>query len=392
MHDPTHTPCIVVADDDSFARGQVARALQMRGFEVLEAADAGAALQLAASRPIDVVVTDLQTPRMRGEEMGRWMAEIGPDIPVVFMTAYPSYEQAVAAVRCRAAGFLEKPFRSMDDVVHAVESALEQRDRPAVRKGRSDDDEDRVESLKRRFVSGVAHELRTPITVIRSLVSVLAKGVHGPLTTEQKEILRHVLAETEAFAHEIDKLLSLARVEDEDFVPDLRACSADDIIAPLVRPLGARANERKVELHFDVPDRNAAVMADAQDITRALHALGENALKFTAEGGHVVIRALPTDDGLRFEVQDTGIGIDPADHGRVFECFTQLDNLLAQEQGGCGIGLTFAAGVVAAHGSRIRIASRIGEGATFSFVLPWAPEAMTESCTSDLRAKGGARA
>lgn len=390
MHDPTHTPCIVVADDDSHARSQIARALQEHGFEVLEAPDGGAALQLAVSRPVDAILSDLQTSRMRGEEMSRWMAELGPGVPVIFMTAYPSYEQAVAAVRCRAAGFIEKPIRRMDELVRTVEDAITHR-RQDPSPSRSREEDDRVASLKRRFVSGVAHELRTPITVIRSLVSVLAKGVHGPLTTEQKEILRHVLAETESFAHEIDKLLSLARVEDADFVADVRPCSVDDIIAPLVRPLGARANERKVELHFDVPDRNLTVMADAQDITRAVHALGENALKFTAEGGHVVIRAVPCDGGLRIEVQDTGIGIDPADQARIFDCFEQLGSLIAEERGGCGIGLTFAAGVVDAHGSKIRVRSRIGEGATFSFVLPWAPETLTESCTADLAAKGGRR-
>jgi signal transduction histidine kinase len=272
-------------------------------------------------------------------------------------------------------------------VVTAVEQALQRRDEARARRGngRNPDEQDRVDELKRRFVSGVAHELRTPVTVIRSLVQVLARGVHGPLTREQNEILDHVLAETGTFAHEIDKLLSLARLENSDFTPDAGPVPIAEIIEPLERPLRFRAAERRIELVFEVKDRELTAFADAQDITRALHALVENALKFTPEGGRVVVRIAPVDEGVCFEVRDNGIGIAVEDHGRIFEAFSQVESPLTRHHGGCGIGLTYAGRIVAAHGSRIRVRSRIGEGASFAFVLPYAPEPVTESRTLEMR-------
>jgi signal transduction histidine kinase len=392
MHDPTQTPCVVVADESTSSRAQSVRWLAERGFEVLEANDLEEVLTLSAQRPVDLVVCDLQMSGLRGGGLEAFLRQTGTELPVLLVTAFPTYETAITALRFGAADYLERPFRNADAFLDAVFRALEKRADQIARRGgpdRDPRDQDRVDELKRRFVSGVAHELRTPITVIRSLVSVLAKGVHGPLTREQQEILDHVLAESDTFAHEIDKLLSLARLENSDFQPDLRPVALEEILAPLERPLRFRAVERHVDLRFDVPDRHLSVLADAADVTRALHALAENALKFTAEDGHVVVRAVPADEGVFFEVQDDGIGIDPADHGRIFDPFVQVESPLTRHHGGCGIGLTYAARILAAHGTRIAIRSRLGKGASFSFLLPYAPEPLTESCT--LEFEQGAR-
>jgi signal transduction histidine kinase len=330
---------------------------------------------------------------MRGEELGQWLAQFEPDLPVIFMTAYPAFESAVAAVRCHAADYLEKPFRQIESVVDAVERALARREANVARRAKAGaaDEHERVDELKRRFVSGVAHELRTPLTVIRSLAAVLDQGVHGPLTTEQREILAHLHVETEALAHEIDKLLSLARIEGSDFAPDLQATTVADLVEPVERALRARAVERRIELRVELADPHAAILADLQDVPRALRALVENALRFTGEGGRVTIRASLSDAGVVFEVEDTGIGIDPADHERIFEPFVQVENPLTRRHGGCGVGLTFASRIVEAHGSQIGVRSAIGEGATFWFALPCTPEFATESCTADLTRRGGVR-
>jgi signal transduction histidine kinase len=384
MNDPTHTRCIVIADDESGARCVLAKLLRRRGYEVLEASDGEEALSLAVSRPVDLLLCDLQMPRMRGEELGKWLDQYDPDLPVIFMTAYPGYETALSAVRSHAADYLEKPFRRLEDVVESVERALARRDAALARRSRAGeaDEHDRVDEVKRRFVSGVAHELRTPLTVIRSLAAVLEQGVHGPVTNEQREILEHLNVETETLAHEIDKLLSLARIESSDFTPDLAPTPVADLIDPVERALRARAIERRIELCVEVRDAQAAVLADAQDVPRALRALGENAIKFTGEGGRVTIRAVPTDAGVVFEVEDTGIGIDPADHERIFEPYVQVESPLTRRHGGCGVGLTFASRIVEAHGSRIGIRSGIGEGSTFWFMLAHASEFSTQSCTA----------
>ena len=394
MNDPTNTPCIVVADDESGTRSLLAKVLRRQGYEVLEATDGEEALSLAISRPVDLILCDLQMPRMRGEELGRWIDQLEPDLPVVLMTAFPGYESAVAAVRFHAADYLEKPFRSLDIVVDAVERALARRHAAVERRTRasSADERDRVDDIRRRFVSGVAHELRTPVTVIKSLTAVLARESHGPLTDDQREIVGHLDSETEALAHEIDKLLSLARVETADFAPDLEPVAIADVLRPVERTLRARAEERGIDLRIETSSAQIPVFADAQDIPRALLAIAENAVKFTGEGGTVTVRATADAVGVTFEVADTGIGIAPQDQARIFELFAQADNPLTRRYGGCGVGLAFAARIVEAHGGRIELRSRLGEGTTFRFRLPHAPEMSTTSCTIEVRSGGAGRA
>lgn len=389
MNDPTKTKCIVVADDESGTRTLLAKLLRRRGYEVLEASDGEEAAGFVASRPVDLVLCDLQMPRIRGEEIGRWLGECEPPVPVIFMTAYPGYESALAAVRCHAADYLEKPFRRLEDVVASVETALRRRDEALAKDAAAAQAQSgRFDDVRRRFATGVARDMRSPIESIWRAADAVRRGVHGPLTTEQAEVVDQIDADAETLAHQVDKLLSFARLERGDFAPTLEPVPAAEVLASVERSLRSLAAERRVELRLAPCDEGTTASADARDLPRALRAIAENALRFTGEGGHVELRADEVTDGVRFEVTDDGIGIDPADHARIFEPFVQIENALTRRAHGIGIGLTIAARIVEAHGGRIMVASRTGEGARFSFVLPYAPAPLTESCTSDLRRRG----
>lgn len=388
MNDPTHTPCVVVADDESATRSLLGRLLRRHGYEVLEATDGEEAISLAVSRPVDLILCDLQMPRMRGEELGRWLEKNAPHVPVILMTAYPGYESALAAVRCQAADYLEKPFRSIDGVVDAVGRAIARR-RAAAEAQRPQERRDPVGEMRRRFIAAVARESRTPLDVIRSLTQLLGKGVHGPLTSEQREILGHLGVETEALAHEIDKLQMFSRLESGEFRPSPAPVTAANLLIRAERALRARAVEAGADLQIAAPGPGVAVGADADDIVRALLALGENAVRFAGSGGHVVLRAVCEDTGVRFLVEDTGIGIAPADQERVFDPFVRLDNPITRRHPGCGVGLSFAARIVASHGTRIHVSSAPARGAVFSFVLPYACAPRVESQTAELSGAEG---
>ena len=186
----------------------------------------------------------------------------------------------------------------------------------------------------------------------------------------------------------MDKLLSLALIETQDFAPDLVPTAVIDLLSPL-RTLRARAEEKRIRIGFDVDCAETAIAADRQDLPRALRALVENALEFTGEGGHVTVRALREGDGVRFSVEDTGIGIDPADHARIFEAFVQVENPLTRRHRGAGIGLAYASRVVEGHGSTIEVDSALGDGARFSFWLALGPEPVTTGPVAP-RVTGGA--
>ena len=110
--------------------------------------------------------------------------------------------------------------------------------------------------------------------------------------------------------------------------------------------------------------------ADRADLRRACQALIENAVKFTPDGGAVQVVIERRGTEVRFVVRDTGIGIDPRYHRRIFEKFFQVEDPLTRHHGGAGLGLFVAKGIVESHGSRIEVQSQLGRGAEFSFALP----------------------
>jgi signal transduction histidine kinase len=115
------------------------------------------------------------------------------------------------------------------------------------------------------------------------------------------------------------------------------------------------------------------VRADRTDLKRALQALIENAVKFTPDHGRVELAAELEGDAVCFRVRDTGIGIDPRYHKRIFEKFFQVEDPLTRHHGGAGLGLFVARGIIEAHGSKIEVRSELGQGATFAFRLAAVP-------------------
>ncbi|MEN8151072.1 MAG: ATP-binding protein [Planctomycetota bacterium] len=243
----------------------------------------------------------------------------------------------------------------------------------------------KTEQMKNQFLSIVAHELRTPLTAIKAFATILTKGVYGELQETQMSMVSDILSQSDRLGHEIDKIISLGRLESSDFAPDLDESSASDILKRLVVPFENEAKEKGIDLAVEDVTDGAMVSANARDIRRAVRALVENALKFTPEGGSVALRISAEPDHVLFEVEDTGIGIAPQDHEVIFETFNQLENPLTRKYGGSGLGLTFVAEILKAHGTKVDLESELGEGATFRFRLP----RVQEEADGELATAGG---
>ncbi len=218
----------------------------------------------------------------------------------------------------------------------------------------------------RRFAADAAHELRTPLTALKGGIEVALRATRSP------EEYRGVLASS---LEEVDRLIRVA----EDLLLLSRAAAGLGTSRPLVdlEPLllevldvGARLAQGTgvhVQLGDVVP---AAVHADASALGRAMRNLVENALKYTPAGGKVELSLRTADGGAVFAVQDTGIGIAPADAERIFEPFVRLDAARARETGGTGLGLAIARSIVHAHGGTLALESVPGAGSRFTIRLP----------------------
>ena len=210
----------------------------------------------------------------------------------------------------------------------------------------------------------VAHDLRNPLSLIKNTAELL---LESNFPAEKREQLLHVsVRAVKQMNRLIGDLLDVTRIEGGRLAVDRRDVDVRELIAEVddtFRPLAAQR-----QLSWDVIGPAALAVASL-DRTRVLQVLSNligNALKFTPQGGCVSLRVTTTPTQIVFAVADTGRGIPPDKLACLFEKFWQQND----DRRGIGLGLTIAKGIADAHGGRVDVASRLGEGSTFSLVLP----------------------
>lgn len=227
----------------------------------------------------------------------------------------------------------------------------------------------KAERLKDEFLSMASHELRTPMTTIREGVSQVADGLHGDTTPEQAEYLQIALGEIDRMTGIINDLLDISKIEAGKF--EIRRDNEDmvRIAGRAARVFGpsAAAKGLKIKTVFSRPSVEAYV--DRDRMTQVWGNLLNNAMKFT-ESGCVELSVTDFEDQALCHVKDTGRGIPPEELQNVFSKFYQLSGVRGRTERGTGLGLTIAKAIVELHGGTMSVESTLGEGSTFSFVIP----------------------
>jgi len=227
---------------------------------------------------------------------------------------------------------------------------------------------ERVEKTRRDFIANVSHELRTPLTSIQGYAETLLDGSSENHSREFLEIIRKNASRMSRLTED---LLRLARVESGEQRFDMQAVTPGELLHDAVESFRELARTHGMELQVEdsAPD---AVYADREAIHQVFSNLIENALKYAASGGRLVLGARPADDGVEFYVRDFGSGI-PSEHlTRLFERFYRVDKARSRESGGTGLGLAIAKHIILAHDGAIRAESELNHGSVFLFTLPLA--------------------
>ena len=226
-----------------------------------------------------------------------------------------------------------------------------------------------LDRLKDEFLSLVSHELRTPLTSIRGYLELVLDEEAGSINDEQRRFLKAVDRNSHRLLRLVGDLLFVAQVDAgrltlERAEVDLAALAADCVEA--ARPV---ADQKSIGLALENRAKQP-VLADRGRLAQVLDNLVSNALKFTPEGGNVVLRTDVIDGHAVLEVQDSGFGIPAAEQPRLFERFFRASAATEQAIPGTGLGLAIVKAIVEAHGGRIRVHSNEDVGSTFRVELP----------------------
>jgi two-component system phosphate regulon sensor histidine kinase PhoR len=228
----------------------------------------------------------------------------------------------------------------------------------------------RLEVVRRDFVANVSHELRTPLTAIKGYAETLL-GTAGDDRETARRFLEVIDRHSERLGRLIDDLLTLSDLElgltEIGRVPVAVAPALEDVVE-ILRDRAARAG---VAVGIEVQPGTPALLGDPDRLRQVLINLVENAIKYTPEGGRVVVRAAPAADGMvAVAVEDTGIGIPAPDIPRLTERFFRVDKARSRALGGTGLGLAIVKHLVQAHGGSLAITSTLGSGTTVTVRIP----------------------
>jgi signal transduction histidine kinase/DNA-binding response OmpR family regulator len=228
----------------------------------------------------------------------------------------------------------------------------------------------RASELKTSFLSNISHEFRTPVNSIISLSRILLDRLDGELTPEQEKQVAFISRAARSLSEMVNDLLDLARVEAGKVKIRIRTFDVGELFSALkgmLKPL--LADNTSVDLVFSEVSNISALHTDEGKVSQILRNFISNAIKFTPQG-EVKISAQERGSEIMFSVRDTGIGIDPRDHEKIFQEFAQIENPLQEKFHGTGLGLPLCRNLAALLGGRVWVESELGQGATFYTSIP----------------------
>ncbi|GIK17990.1 MAG: hypothetical protein AMXMBFR77_07790 [Phycisphaerales bacterium] len=225
-----------------------------------------------------------------------------------------------------------------------------------------------ADAARNAFVAQASHELRTPLTNIRLYVEQLLDG--EPTPADRAQAINVINQESRRLERIVSDMLSVAEIEAGQLRIVENDVRLDALFAELEADYRAQAEEKGLDLRFDLPPKLPVIQGDRDKIALALHNLIGNALKYTPAGGSVRVIVADDEENFTVDVVDTGIGISPEDAERVFDKFYRAKDRRVTELTGTGLGLALAREVIRLHGGDVTVQSELDKGSTFTLSIP----------------------
>lgn len=254
-------------------------------------------------------------------------------------------------------------------------------DELTLRRQEAEDSRNRADEASRAksdFLANMSHELRTPLNSIIGFSDILMEGMAGTLTDEQKDLVNDISTSGRHLLSVINDILDLSKVEAGRMELETGEFDLGQLVIGSLGLFREKALKHNIKLTSELGEDLGIITADERKIKQVMFNLVGNAMKFTPDGGAVMVNArrakcqAPGQDGdcIEISVDDTGIGISDKDLKKLFQPFQQIDSALSRQYAGTGLGLKLCKDFVELHGGRIWVESEAGKGSRFMFAIP----------------------
>lgn len=388
----TEQPKILYIEDNQENQLLVQRVLTSCGYTVVIAEDGLSGIALAREILPALILVDINIPGLDGYETTTRLRSMPhlKGVPVVALTADISPGTREWALVAGCDGFLSKPIspRRLSEQIaefiagkrevvaphiesevlraytHKVVERLERRVRELTA---ANAELQEVDQLRSQFLTSLSHELRTPLTSLLGYLDLFARGTLGPINELQRDAVAVMQRNVETLSQQLNNLLYLQEYRSHQL--SLTTVNLNNMVQHLLRRMRPKAISGGILLEVEL--REAAIIrADPSALELALSNLLDNAIKFTAPGGRVVLSLHDEPSRVIIRFEDSGIGIPPEALEKIFLPFYRIDNSLAGPQPGSGIGLALVRHIVEAHGGQVTVRSVSAQGSIFTVTLP----------------------
>jgi len=237
-----------------------------------------------------------------------------------------------------------------------------------------------LDKVKTEFISVAAHQLRTPLSAIKWIFSLLISEDSTNLNSEQRSLIMKGYESNERIIHLINDMLVVTRIESGKIQYNFTPIHIEDLINNALLDFTGIAYTRKINLSFEKPSRPLPyINADLEKMRGAIQNLIENAMTYTQNGGRVVLKAALENNMVKVSIKDNGIGIPEHQQSSIFSKFFRADNATKVQTNGSGLGLFIVKNTIEKHGGKVDFESVLGKGTTFYFTLPIANTAAIPS-------------
>ena len=368
---------ILIVDDSSFMRRMLKGVLSPKRFNIYEARSAKDGLEILKNNEIHLVLLDYEMPEMNGAQMLEKIKKNRKflELPVIILSGNENQDVIARVLKHGASDFIKKPFATEELLLkcdlHIKEyinfKRLKQKEQELellLHRAKA------AELHKSMFLANMSHEIRTPLNAILGFVELLADD---EVDEKKVDYLNTIQGSGKLLLNLINDILDFSKIESNKLDINTEVFVLSELYELIVSLYTPMASDKKIKFKLILePTLPKYFKSDFLRIKQVLINLLGNAIKFTPQNGEITFKIMFTEDEkhIEFSVDDTGIGIDPKHHKKVFELFSQAEETTTKKFGGTGLGLSISAKLVHLLDGEIGIQSELGKGSRFYFRLP----------------------